>query len=298
MASLTKVNQSSSCLDSFLPRNPVTKNRELRLIPESVEIALGSALYPTMIASQGGRSEKKNYQQMLEQVGKQLAQRSDRSELPYEFTVIDSKVENAWCLPGGKIAFYSRLIEKLEAKTDTFGIGAFSLKEKIAAVVAHEITHAAARHSARGLEFGAVLTVLLRGLQVFLAVFTMRQEAEAAKESNPVEAQKKQQQGEIARLVNSVINVFYGVIFKLAISCETRANELEADKFGMVLMKRAGYDPRAALWLQQFFAHEHPQPKNKVVAFVSKIFSSHPPSEERYQRNVETFNSIAAGVLR
>ena len=55
----------------------------------------------------------------------------------------DIRKENAWCMPGGKIAFYEGLFKAFQNETRDFGVGNFTLEEKIAAVLAHEVVHAA-----------------------------------------------------------------------------------------------------------------------------------------------------------
>src|SRR5690606_41050373 len=80
----------------------------------------------------------------VQQVGQKVAAHADR-DLPYEFVVLNNPVPNAWALPGGKIAVNSGLLAELDSEAE------------LAAVLGHEIVHAAARHSAQQVERGTLL---------------------------------------------------------------------------------------------------------------------------------------------
>jgi predicted Zn-dependent protease len=284
-------------LDTVLPRNPVTKNREFRLVPESVEIALGSALYGRMVNSEGGEYSRRNYSTLVADVGQKLAERSDRAELPFQFTVIDSSVVNAWCLPGGKVAFYRGLIEKMDQENDDFGVGHFTLEEKVAAVMGHEITHATARHSAKSLEFGAFITVVLATIRYALRSFVQKNELADEHGRLSVEQQNNQSMVQLAKFVDSFFGVFYDAVKGMIVSCSGREREFEADKYGMVYLKRAGYRPEAAIWLQEFFAKQQPKSESGFVHWVTHLFSTHPHAEDRAAQNRETLKEINAGTL-
>ena len=92
-------------------------------------------------------------QAYVQEVGAKLAAVSDRS-LPYEFAVINNSTPNAWALPGGKIAINRGLLTELDSEAE------------LAAVLGHEIVHAAARHSAQSVQRGALLqaAVLVTGV--------------------------------------------------------------------------------------------------------------------------------------
>lgn len=98
---------------------------------------MGAEQYIPTQQTQGGRfyvdPELTLY---VQQVGQKLARVSDRPDLPFEFVVLNSSVPNAWALPGGKIAVNRGLLVLLEDEAE------------LAAVLGHEIVHAAARHSA------------------------------------------------------------------------------------------------------------------------------------------------------
>jgi beta-barrel assembly-enhancing protease len=125
--------------------NPVTHKRELQLVSESQEVSIGQENYAPARQQQGGDyiidPELTAY---VQSVGNKLAALSDR-QLPYEFVVLNDSVPNAWALPGGKIAFNRGLLYELNSEAE------------LAAVLGHEIVHAAARHGAQKMETGMLL---------------------------------------------------------------------------------------------------------------------------------------------
>jgi predicted Zn-dependent protease len=128
--------------------NPVTGDRELALVSADQELAIGEQQYLPSQQMQGGDytldPALTNY---VEGVGQKVAAVSDRA-LPYEFVVLNSSVPNAWALPGGKIAVNRGLLMELQSEAE------------LAAVLGHEIVHAAARHGALAMR-GMLLSALL-----------------------------------------------------------------------------------------------------------------------------------------
>ena len=110
--------------------NPVTKKREIQLVSESQEIAIGKQNYSPARQSQGGDyiidPELTAY---VQSVGDKLAKVADR-QLPYEYAVINDSTPNAWAMPGGKIAFNRGLLYELNSEAE------------LAAVMGHEMVHA------------------------------------------------------------------------------------------------------------------------------------------------------------
>ena len=130
--------------------NPVTGNRELMLMSEQQEIAMGKQSDPAVLA-QFGLYQDETLQKFINDKGQQMAKISHRPHLPYEFKIVDSPVVNAFALPGGYIYF-------------TRGIMAhFNNEAEFAGVLGHEIGHVTARHSARQYSQQQVASVLLVG---------------------------------------------------------------------------------------------------------------------------------------
>ena len=125
--------------------NPVTGDRELALISAADEVAIGEQQYAPSQQMQGGDyTLDPQLTAYVAEVGQSLAAVSDRA-LPYEFVVLNSSVPNAWALPGGKIAVNRGLLVELQSEAE------------LAAVLGHEIVHAAARHGALAMQRGMLL---------------------------------------------------------------------------------------------------------------------------------------------
>ena len=115
-------------------RNPVTGKRQVVLMSEEQEIAMGKEADPQIVAQYGLYNDK-NLQEFITQKGKAMAAISHRPNLNYEFKIVDSDVLNAFAIPGGYVYF-------------TRGIMAhFNNEAEFAGVLGHEIGHVAARHS-------------------------------------------------------------------------------------------------------------------------------------------------------
>ncbi|MGM0435229.1 MAG: M48 family metalloprotease [Pseudomonadota bacterium] len=225
--------------------NPVTGESELRLVSESDELQIGRQQYQPTIQTQGGlyyRDEKLN--NYVSDVGQSLAKVSDRPDLPYEFTVINSGVPNAWALPGGKIAINRGLLTELDNEA------------QLAAVMGHEIVHAAARHSAQRMQRGTLINLGMAGIGLGLAL----------------------KGNEYAGLIMGGA----ALGSQLIMAQYSRSHELESDRYGMQYMAEAGYNPEAAVQLQEVFVRLS---ENEQSSFVTGLFRSHPPSQERVEAN-------------
>lgn len=230
--------------------NPVTGKNELSLIPESTELDIGKKQYRPSRQMQGGDYKlDPELTRYVDQVGQRLAAVSDR-KLPYEFVVLNSSVPNAWALPGGKIALNRGLLVELGSEAE------------LAAVLGHEIVHAAARHGAKGMERGMALNVGMMAAGI------------AARDSDYASLAVG-----AAAVGANLINQKY-----------SRGAELESDRYGMIYMARAGYDPAAAVDLQKTFLR---LAEGRNENWLSGLFASHPPSRERVEKNRQTAQSLA-----
>ncbi len=114
--------------------NPVTGKKQIVLMSEEQEIAMGKSADPEIVA-QYGLYENKPLQEFITQKGKEMAAISHRPNLNYEFKIVDSEILNAFAVPGGYVYF-------------TRGIMAhFNNEAEFAGVLGHEIGHITARHS-------------------------------------------------------------------------------------------------------------------------------------------------------
>ncbi len=229
--------------------NPVTGKRELGLVSKSYELQIGSQQYVPSRQMEGG-----DYvidPELTKYVTGVGKKLAAVSDrkLPYEFVVINNSVPNAWALPGGKIAVNRGLLTELNSEAE------------LSAVLGHEIVHAAARHGAKGMERG----ILLQGAVAVAGV--------ASQGSNYANLAVRGAQTAVG-----LINQKYG-----------RNAESESDLYGMKYMSRAGYDPRAAISLQEVFLKLS---EGKKTDWLSGLFASHPPSEERLEANRATAKTL------
>lgn len=232
--------------------NPVTKKREIQLVSEAKEIAIGQQNYSPARQSQGGDyiidPELTAY---VKSVGDKLAAVSDR-KLPYEYVVLNDSVPNAWAMPGGKIAFNRGLLYELNSEAE------------LAAVMGHEMIHAAARHGAKSMERG----IFMQGAMIAVGIGA--------------------QNTDYSNLI--VGGAQLGA--QLTMSKYGRDAESESDLYGMQYMKKAGYDPAAAVTLQETFVRLSAERKSN---WLEGLFASHPPSPERVAANKTTLAKLGAG---
>jgi len=194
-------------------------DRQQRMAVSSEEVNAGAQrAYAQMMAE----AQKKN---ALDRDAAQLARvknivgrlvpqtaafRDDAGKWPWEAHVISVDDVNAWCMPAGKMAVYSGLINKLQPTDD-----------ELAAVMGHEIAHALREHSREQMSQQAVTQT---GIGIVGAIFGV---------------------GELGQgVANAVADVTLS-------KPKSRGMETEADRIGVELAARAGYDPRAAISLWQ-----------------------------------------------
>jgi predicted Zn-dependent protease len=229
--------------------NPVTGKRELAIVSEGQELAIGAEQYSPSQQSQGGVFQvDPELTRYVDYVGQRVARVSDR-DLPYEFVVLNNSVPNAWALPGGKIAVNRGLLLQLNNEAE------------LAAVLGHEVVHAAARHGANAMQRG----MILQGVMMATAL-----SAADSDYANYIVGG--------AQLGSQLITTKYG-----------RDAELEADNYGMQYMARAGYDPRAAIGLQETFVRLS---EGQASGWLDGLFASHPPSMERVAANQRTAQEL------
>jgi predicted Zn-dependent protease len=160
--------------------------------------------------------------------------RPDAPKWQWEAHVISLDEVNAWCMPGGKMAVYTGLIQKLQATDD-----------ELAAVMGHEISHALREHSREAVsrQMGTQMAVGIAG-----ALFG------------------------IGDLGQGLANMVADVTLNLP---NSRTNETEADRIGVELAARAGYNPHAAITLWEKMA------KLNSSGQPPKFLSTHPSNEDR-----------------
>lgn len=233
--------------------NPVTGRQEFQFVSESNEIQVGHQNFLPMQQTQGG--ELKAFPEVnayVKEVGQRLARVSHRPQLPYDFVVLDNGIPNAWALPGGKIAVNRGLLVELNNEAE------------LAAVLGHEIVHAAARHGAKSMERGMVTQAGIATIGLALDDKDYR----------------------------DVVMIGSSVGGALITQKYSRSAELESDRYGIQYMARAGYDPEAAVELQRTFVRLADGNREN---WLTGMFVSHPPSPERVEANKRTVAKMKGG---
>ena len=234
-------------------KNPVTGEKEFAPYSTRDEINLGKQHYGPLQQAQGGRFKTDpNLAAYVGEVGRRVARKSDRTKLPYEFVVINNSVPNAWALPGGKIGINRGLLIEMENEAE------------LAAVLSHEVVHAAARHGGQALTRNLLFGVA----QIAIALA-----------------------GRDSRHINYILGGS-GLAFQLINRGYSRGAEREADFYGMKYMHRAGYDTRAAVTLQQKFLALS---KGRRQDWLTGLFATHPPSKERVKNNRKALKKYPPG---
>jgi len=164
--------------------NPATGQKELNLVSESQEIALGMQA-AQQVSTQMGPYQDSSWAAYVSRLGLQLAAQSERPQLPWQFTVVDDPTVNAFALPGGFIYITRGILANMNSEAELSG------------VLGHEIGHVTARHSATqmsraqlaqlGLGLGTVLRpdmaqyagVVGAGLQLLFLKYTRDDETQA-----------------------------------------------------------------------------------------------------------------------
>jgi predicted Zn-dependent protease len=144
----------------------------------------------------------------VEQYLKENNYKSVTEGFAWEFNLIESDQVNAWCMPGGKVAFYTGIMPICQDETG------------IAVVMGHEVAHAIANHARERMSQGMVANGLLGGIQVAM--------------------------GENPSLTQTIFLQAIGYGGQVGMLKFSRDQELEADQLGLIFMSIAGYDPRQA----------------------------------------------------
>lgn len=187
---------------------PETGRRAFIVTSEAQENQMGEQAYQEVLQKERLSSNGK-WNQILQELGSRIAASANRPDYKWEFKLIESKTENAFCLPGGKVAVYTGILAKCQNEAG------------LAAVIGHEVAHATARHGGQRIStaMGAQL-----GLTALSAI---------------IGGEDSTSKGLVMAALGLGANV--GVVLPFS-----RANESEADEIGLVYMAKAGYDPREA----------------------------------------------------
>src|SRR5713226_2096438 len=221
---------------------PYTGRSLLQLISAEQEVQMGAQAYTQTLAKEK-LSTDPVATEMVKRVGSRIAAVSGRTEYQWEYRLIQNdKTANAFALPGGKVAVYTGM---LPVTRDENGL---------AAVLGHEIGHVVARHGGERVSQQLLVNV---GLEATMA---------ALSGGNPSTVQQ----------VGALLGAGAAVGLLLPWS---RAQESEADHLGLILMAKAGYDPRTTVDLWRRMA-DHARTSGRPPEFLA----THPSEATRIQQ--------------
>lgn len=224
--------------------NPATGKRQLNIVSESQEVAIGRESHPQIIREFGIYDEKPELNRLVERIGRQLAATSERPNLPWTFTVLDTPMVNAMAVPGGYIYITRGMLERINSE------------DELAGVLGHEIAHVTARHSAQQItrsqlaQLGLVLGSVLAGPQA------------------------AQQYGQFAQLGLNLLFQRYSRgheteadLLGTGYLAEARFNPIGAERMLMTLQR---LDKNPSSGIDRYFM-SHPDPAKRVRDVRSKI---------------------------
>ena len=259
-----------SCCSFMLPSctsAPITKRSQLKIIPESRLNAQAAEIYEK-IKEKEKMSDDKETLDSIKNIGKKMEYSIDEyfnrnkvenptANFQWEYILIENKkMRNAWCMPGGKIAVYTGI---LDATKNTNGL---------AAVMGHEIAHAVAKHSVERASRSVLLNTSTQLIDIFSG-------------------------GKLSQ-VNRVTGMnTVGLLSQIGLMNPfTRTQESEADYLGMIFSSLSGHDIRETvkLWERMKelnkgkeppeFMSTHPSSDNRIKNlnnWMNDIIINYPP---------------------
>jgi len=226
---------------------PITNRHQIRLLPDVMVTNLALTSYQEFISKSQVVASSDKRSQQLESVGNRMvgavralfanSKYNDRiKSQKWEFHVVENPTVNAWCMPGGKIVFYSGILPYTQDE------------DGIAVVMGHEMAHAIAKHGNE--RMSQQMAIMMGGITLDVA---MQQKPEETKE---------------------IFKSLYGISSTLGALAYSRKHEYEADKIGLVIMAKAGYNPEKAIAFWERMSQ-------KSGGSIPQFLSTHPSDENR-----------------
>jgi len=214
------------------------------------EIALGEAATASFLGASPLHHDA-SLQRYVNRVGKWVALHSDRADLPWTFSVIDTETINAFALPGGSVIVSSGLLKRLGSESE------------LAGVLAHEIAHVVKRHQLKAIQSGMQADFWKN---VGTSVAADRVKIGGGAVGSTV--------GNMAKpyILDAAGNLIKDGFFLRPLD---RGLETEADQLAIVLATRAGYDPYGLVGALQMLA------QYKGGGDAASVFSTHPSATDR-----------------
>ncbi|HMP74910.1 MAG TPA: M48 family metallopeptidase [Kiritimatiellia bacterium] len=226
--------------------DPVTGRRTRNMYLIEDDIQMGRQVKADVVKSmrEGGvpiNADGRTVAKLQDMVNR-IAAVSHLPDLPFEVTLFQTNIVNAFAAPGGQMGVFTGLYHP--------EIGLVKDDDELAAVIAHEIAHVTCRHTTESLTRALPMQMLLIGGSIY------------------AEAKGKE---DLALALGAGFLVYQGLVLPKF----SRKDESEADAVGLMYMARAGYDPRAAVRIWERAAARGKDPK------LFAMFSSHPTDRDR-----------------
>ena len=220
---------------------PYTGRRQFNLLSGEQETQLGTQAYDEIL-KQNKPTDNAEWQALVQKVGNDLKRVANQPDYEWEFNVLAGKDVNAFALPGGKVAFWEGIMPICGGP------------DGVAVVMGHEIAHALAHHGAERVSQAMGAEIVAQVLSVGLA------------NSDPQVRQNVMQ--------------FYGIGAQVGVLLPfSRKQESESDHIGLILMAKAGYDPRESV---EFWKRMGAAAKDQ--AKPPEFLSTHPSDERRIKQ--------------
>lgn len=239
--------------------NPATGQANIVTMSEKRELEIGAEEHAKVMSSMPLVEDEK-LTAYINEVGQRLAAVSDRPDLTFTFTVIDSPEINAFALPGGYVYVNRGLLAYLNSEAE------------LAAVIGHEIGHITARHAVQQQSRGALARVASGVGGVVAAVATGS--------------------GYIGSQIMDVGSLWA----QAGLSGFGREHELEADTLGAEYLLRAGYDPQAVIKVVTVLKNQedfNTKVANQQPSYHG-LFATHPRNDTRLQQAIASVGALPA----
>lgn len=223
--------------------NPVTGKSQLMLMSETDEIKVDREQSPHQFSADYGILQDKALNNYIGDVGKRMATRSHRPQMPYSFQGVNATYVNAYAFPGGTIATTRGILASLQNESELAGL------------LGHELGHVNARHTASRMTTG-----MLVGATLALGTAVLS---------------TSKKYGNLAQVVGLVGQIGAGML----LAHYSRSDERQADALGMQYMTKAGHSPEGMVGLMELL---NTTSKHKPST-IEMMFRTHPMSSERYQ---------------
>jgi predicted Zn-dependent protease len=259
--------------------DPVTGKRQVVLVSEQQEVQIDRQHAPHQFSNDFGKTQDRRLASYVAGVGKNLVPLTHRTQMPYNFHVVNATYVNAYAFPGGSIAATRGILLKLENEGELAGL------------IGHELCHVNALHTAEQMPKGQLTNLVLAGAQMAIGQAYSEGAAQAF--------------GQISQIGASALLASY-----------SRSNEREADRLGNQYMVQAGYNTGGFVGLMEMLQNlsngtpgyaqilfsTHPMSQERYQTAVDAAMNQYAETRgrsefrDRYMDNIAGLRSIQGAI--